>query len=223
MFQVKKTNCGYNAIQKILNDRGIDKSIDNLRNNRAQNIEDNPQQFLKVVQAQRWIESHHLQVVNCLLIVGGAKREASFEEILIAGTYPLANNYKDLSRKLSGRKRTSEINHIPPKASYKGISYENVDIDNMLAMVVFVEDHQATTSTGSSEIVAGYYEIIPHHMREGNIYDAIKVELNDMLNNCPTRRFYEDNARQYIDYIASTSMRNASLYTDGTTIPIKKV
>ncbi|CAF5102010.1 unnamed protein product, partial [Rotaria magnacalcarata] len=37
-------NCGYAVIQKILKDRGVDKSIEDLRNDRAQNIEDNPRE-----------------------------------------------------------------------------------------------------------------------------------------------------------------------------------
>ncbi|CAF5065474.1 unnamed protein product, partial [Rotaria magnacalcarata] len=45
-------NCGYVVIQKILKDRGVDKSIEDLRNDRAQNIEDNPRESSKVLKAQ---------------------------------------------------------------------------------------------------------------------------------------------------------------------------
>ncbi|CAF5056502.1 unnamed protein product, partial [Rotaria magnacalcarata] len=65
-------NCGYAVIQKILKDRGVYKSIEDLRNGRAQNIEDNPRESSKVLKAQEWIETRYPQQANRLLIVGGA-------------------------------------------------------------------------------------------------------------------------------------------------------
>ncbi|CAF1195636.1 unnamed protein product [Rotaria magnacalcarata] len=64
-------NCGYAVIQKILKDRGVDKSIEDLRNDRAQNIEDNPRESSKVLKAQEWIETRYPQEANRLLIAGG--------------------------------------------------------------------------------------------------------------------------------------------------------
>ncbi|CAM4988604.1 unnamed protein product, partial [Rotaria socialis] len=70
-------NCGYAVIQKILKDRDIDKSVEDLRNDRAQNIEDNPREFLKVDNAQRWIESRHPADANRLLMMGSRPKEKS--------------------------------------------------------------------------------------------------------------------------------------------------
>ncbi|CAF5089837.1 unnamed protein product, partial [Rotaria magnacalcarata] len=50
---------------------GVDKSIEDLRNDRAQNIEDNPRESSKVLKAQEWIETRYPQQANRLLIVGG--------------------------------------------------------------------------------------------------------------------------------------------------------
>ncbi|CAF4561417.1 unnamed protein product, partial [Rotaria magnacalcarata] len=51
--------------------RGVDKSIEDLRNDRAQNIEDNPRESSKVLKAQEWIETRYPQEANRLLIAGG--------------------------------------------------------------------------------------------------------------------------------------------------------
>ncbi|CAF1677601.1 unnamed protein product [Rotaria magnacalcarata] len=66
----ERNNCGYCVFQKILRDRGIEKSIDDLRNDRAASIEDNPQQFAKVNSAQEWIRTRYPQQANNLLTVG---------------------------------------------------------------------------------------------------------------------------------------------------------
>ncbi|CAF3951395.1 unnamed protein product, partial [Rotaria sordida] len=61
-------NDGYAIIKHILHGRNIDKSIQDLRNDRAKIIENNPQQFLRVLNSQQWIEAHYPCQANTLLM-----------------------------------------------------------------------------------------------------------------------------------------------------------
>ncbi|CAF4986969.1 unnamed protein product [Rotaria sp. Silwood1] len=61
-------NGGYAIVKHILHGRNIDKSIQDLRNDRAKIIENNPQQFLRVLNSQQWIEAHYPCQVNTLLM-----------------------------------------------------------------------------------------------------------------------------------------------------------
>ncbi|CAF3809598.1 unnamed protein product [Rotaria sordida] len=79
-----RNNCGYSVIQKILHDRGIEKSIDDLRNDRAQRIEDNPKVFVKIFKAEQWVSSRYPQEANAILVIGAGykyKKNIEFENI----------------------------------------------------------------------------------------------------------------------------------------------
>ncbi|CAF3169263.1 unnamed protein product [Rotaria sp. Silwood2] len=94
----EKNNCGYTVIQKILHDKNVDKTIDDLRNARAQSIETNPSQFSKIEKVQQWIQYHHPREANALLITGGAQLQPSFQEMYTSDTYPRAGKYGRLNR-----------------------------------------------------------------------------------------------------------------------------
>ncbi|CAF4777886.1 unnamed protein product [Rotaria sp. Silwood1] len=179
----EKNNCGYTVIQKILNDKNVDKSIDDLRNARAQSIETNPSQFSKIEKVQQWIQYHHPREANALLITGGAQLQPSFQEMYTSDTYPRAGKYGRLNRILRGRKRIFELNHIPPKASRKGTPYENISEYSMPAMVMFVEDHVKAASTGRSREASDYHETIHQHLQNGDMYSALQLELSNMLEH----------------------------------------
>ncbi|CAF3851124.1 unnamed protein product [Rotaria sp. Silwood1] len=213
----EKNNCGYTVIQKILNDKNVDKSIDDLRNARAQSIETNPSQFSKIEKVQQWIQYHHPREANALLITGGAQLQPSFQEMYTSDTYPRAGKYGRLNRILRGRKRIFELNHIPPKASRKGTPYENISEYSMPAMVMFVEDHVKAASTGRSREASDYHETIHQHLQNGDMYSALQLELSNMLEVSGARReYYKNNISEYIDYVSSTPLKNAPLNREGT-------
>ncbi|CAM4768573.1 unnamed protein product [Rotaria magnacalcarata] len=145
-IQSEKNNCGYSVIQKILKDRSIDKSIDDLRNDRAEKIKDNPKEFSKIFEVEHWVSSRYPQVANYFLIVGGAEQNKSPKEIKKIVQEELISLYGELYDKLQGRLGIAEINHIPPKSSYKGTPCENININHMAAIAMFKEDHKQTSS-----------------------------------------------------------------------------
>lgn len=73
----ESNDSGYAVIQQILRDRNIDKSISigDLRNQLAQRITNNPRQFHRILESQRWIEVHYPREANNLLMRRSAKDE----------------------------------------------------------------------------------------------------------------------------------------------------
>ena len=74
-------NCGYAVIQKLLQDRGIDISVNDLRDQRAAAIQNNPRQFMKIREVEQWIENRHPQDANRLLFVGARSTQRGAEGV----------------------------------------------------------------------------------------------------------------------------------------------
>ncbi|CAF3851123.1 unnamed protein product [Adineta steineri] len=74
--------------------------------------------------------------------LGGARQEQRpFEERVHSNS--TAGSYGSLDRRWRGRKGIYEINHIPPKASYRDTPYQDISIYHMPAIAMFIEDHRA--------------------------------------------------------------------------------
>ncbi|CAF5217658.1 unnamed protein product, partial [Rotaria magnacalcarata] len=109
-------------------------------------IKDNPKEFSKIFEVEHWVSSRYPQVANYFLIVGGAEQNKSPKEIKKIVQEGLISLYGELYDKLQGRLGIAEINHIPPKSSYKGTPCENININHMAAIAMFKEDHKQTSS-----------------------------------------------------------------------------
>jgi preprotein translocase subunit SecA len=68
--EIGSNNCGYDVISKILKARGIDKSVEQIRNETANAIEANSTNFSKAIDAQNWIFSRYPNEANSLLFRG---------------------------------------------------------------------------------------------------------------------------------------------------------
>ncbi|CAF4453722.1 unnamed protein product, partial [Rotaria socialis] len=211
----EKNNCGYSVIQKILNDRSIDKSIDDLRNDRAQRIEDNPKEFSKILEVEQWVSSRYPQEANSFLIVGGVEQKKSPEEIKKIVQKGLIGPYGLLCDELPGRQGIAEINHIPPKSAYKGTPYEKININHMPAIAMFKKDHKQTSSWGYYK-KGLYQKEIQNLMKIGNMAEAIYIEMKDISTINATGMNYQRHVPKYIDYLASTPVKNAPLNSVGT-------
>ncbi|CAF3824772.1 unnamed protein product [Adineta steineri] len=83
--------------------------------------------------------------------LGGARQEQRpFEERVHSNS--TAGSYGSLDRQWRGRKGIYEINHLPPKASYRDTPYQDISIYHMPAIAMLIEDHRAIPSTGSSNL-----------------------------------------------------------------------
>ncbi|CAF1257950.1 unnamed protein product [Rotaria sp. Silwood1] len=98
-YNISNTNSdsAYTVIQQILKRKGICKTIEALRHDRAKIIEDNPHQFSIALRAQEWIENHYPQEMNNLLIIGSDKssRLSNNENLIVVCS--LRSNSLDLS------------------------------------------------------------------------------------------------------------------------------
>ncbi|KAL4473568.1 hypothetical protein ABPG74_022432 [Tetrahymena malaccensis] len=69
-FESQNNDCGYVAIQEILKEKGINVSVQDLRNQVAQYALANPYNFTKAIQAQNWIKTNYPQEANTILYNG---------------------------------------------------------------------------------------------------------------------------------------------------------
>ncbi|CAF1311982.1 unnamed protein product [Didymodactylos carnosus] len=147
-------------------------------------------------------------------LLGGARQEQRpFEERVHSN--PAAGRYGHLDRRWRGRKGIYEINHIPPKASYRDTPYRDISINHMPAIAMFIEDHRGMSSTGSSDLAFSHRSTVQECLRRGDMYSAMKLELSHTLTINPTRS-YENAVLQYINYVGSTPVKGAPLNLDGT-------
>ncbi|CAF3170226.1 unnamed protein product [Rotaria sp. Silwood2] len=120
-----KNDCGYLVIQKILSERGVEKTIEDLRNDCAQSIKDSPQLFLKAHEAQTWVEARYPVDANSLLVIGGT---ASPQRRIFKGNKEkrCVGTYSELDELWRGRKNQYELNHIPPLDALKDTIFESI-------------------------------------------------------------------------------------------------
>ncbi|CAF0927919.1 unnamed protein product [Rotaria sordida] len=146
--------------------------------------------------------------------------QPTFPEIFEAGTYPRAGKYGALDKKLRGRKGILEINHVPSIDSYKGTSYEDIAKYSMPAIAMRIEDHKAFVSTGWSYESQHYRKQISQYMQNNDMYNALRIELCNVLKYSDSRYDYTPNVREFIDYVASQPIRfrNAPSHSQYTTM-----
>jgi len=130
-------------------------------------------------------------------------------------TNSVAGRYGQLRYQWEGGGQDYEINHVPPKASYKGTPYDNIKINDMPAIVMFKEDHRNMSSTGSAHLARKHHLQIHNCLKEGDMYNAIRLELIDTVKINPDRS-YEKHVCNYIEYIATTPIKDAPLNIEGT-------
>ncbi|CAF4590118.1 unnamed protein product, partial [Rotaria sp. Silwood2] len=70
--ETKLNNCFYGIFSKILETKGINKSIENIRNELADDIKSNAN-YSKVMEAEKWIHNRHPQEANSLLFSAGLR------------------------------------------------------------------------------------------------------------------------------------------------------
>ena len=64
-------NCGYAVIQTLLEQKGIYRSIDQLRDAAADSIGNNSRNFGMIIEAETWVATNYPQEANSILFVGG--------------------------------------------------------------------------------------------------------------------------------------------------------
>ncbi|CAF4939923.1 unnamed protein product, partial [Rotaria socialis] len=179
-----------------------------LRNDRAQRIEDNPKEFSKTFEVEQWVSSRYPQAANSVLIVGGAEQKKSPEEIKKIVQKGLIGPYGLLCDELPGRQGIAEINHIPPKSAYKGTPYEKININHMPAIAMFKKDHKQTSSWGYYK-KGLYQKEIQKLMRDGNMAEAVYREMIDISKLNATGKNYQHHVSSFIDMLASTHVEKA--------------
>jgi preprotein translocase subunit SecA len=70
--ETKPNDCFYGVFSKILETKGINKSIENIRNELADDIKSNAN-YSKVMEAEKWIHDRHPQEANSLLFSAGLR------------------------------------------------------------------------------------------------------------------------------------------------------
>ncbi|CAF2144698.1 unnamed protein product [Rotaria magnacalcarata] len=201
-------NCGYAVIQKILQNQGTDISIDDLRNQRAAMIQNNPTQFMKTREVEKWIETRHPQEANRLLVVGAKDTQQDrLNANQFDGIEEDAGTYKKLNKKYIGRRRRYELNHIPPKNSLKGTRFEHVNPNDLPVIPMAYDDHRCFISTGRSAEATQYRERLREYLKNGNMYDTLKMELSSMLK-VPPQGIYQDRVAKFLDVAATTEILN---------------
>jgi hypothetical protein len=105
-------NSGYAIIQKLLKDRNIDISIEDLRNHRAQIIENNPQQFSYALKAQRWIETRYPREANALLMKC-SNTDKTRSKLLVVITNTISDKiFNRICDYMSTRTHTGKLSYI---------------------------------------------------------------------------------------------------------------
>ncbi|CAF2102630.1 unnamed protein product [Rotaria magnacalcarata] len=201
-------NCGYAVIQKILQNQGTDISIDDLRNQRAAMIQNNPTQFMKTREVEKWIETRHPQEANHLLVVGAKDtQEDKLNTNQLDGIEEDAGTYKKLNKKYKGRRRKYELNHIPPKNSLKGTPLELINPEDLPVIPMTCDDHKDYISTGRKAEATKYRAELREHLKNGRMYDALKMELSNMLQ-VPPPGTYQERVAKYLDVAVNTKILN---------------
>jgi len=71
-IESKPNDCFYGVLSKILETRGINKSVETIRNELADDIQSNPN-YSKVIEGEKWIYERYPQEANSLLFAAGKK------------------------------------------------------------------------------------------------------------------------------------------------------
>ncbi|CAG0894755.1 unnamed protein product, partial [Cyprideis torosa] len=74
-------DCFYAAFSKVLETKGINKTVTDLRSEVAQHMESNGAAFSKVVAAQEWIRETHPEASNSLLFTAGLHKDPTTGEL----------------------------------------------------------------------------------------------------------------------------------------------
>ena len=112
-----------------------------------------------------------------------------------------------LNTKWKGREHVYELNHIPPKDSYKETPYENIKPSQMPVIAMEYDHHRAYISTGSSHEAKAYQETLRQYLAKGDMEGALRLDLGNMLKAGPPGT-YTKSVAKYIDFLAITPMKN---------------
>ncbi|WP_341760877.1 DnaJ domain-containing protein [Candidatus Tisiphia endosymbiont of Thecophora atra] len=146
-------------------------------------------------------------------LMGGAKLDH-----LESGRIPrfFGGSYGKLNEEFYGRIEHTEINHIPPEASYKGTPYAGISSNHRSAIAMELVHHRneagslgAASSTGSEP----YRDMLKKYLIQGKFWEALKVDCNDVLNTPKgtgvDRDYYAPSIVEMLNYIKDTNIPNA--------------
>ncbi|CAF4841797.1 unnamed protein product [Rotaria sp. Silwood1] len=136
----------------------------------------------------------------------GAPKRCPSKDFPIDGKETVGT-YTELNKQWKGRKGLYELNHIPPKGSYKGTPYENINPKYMPVIAMEYQHHRDYISTGRSDESNLYREEIRQHLLKGDIEGALKLELGNMLKVGPPST-YRERVAKYINFVEITPIKN---------------
>jgi hypothetical protein len=163
-------------------------------------------------------EYHEGVTVKNSQFLGGARKP--FKQRITTNLY--VGRYGQLRYQWAGGGEVYEINHVPAIAVYKGTLYEKIKIIDMPTIVMYQEDHRSMISTGSSNVSKNYRLQCRQYLQDGNMYNAIKLELIHTLK-VNKSSVYEQRIHEYIEYVAKTPVKGAPPNSEGTTTLLTQV
>ncbi|CAF1433891.1 unnamed protein product [Adineta steineri] len=93
-IETKPNDCVYGVVSKILETKGINKSIENIRNELADDIRTNAN-YSKAMEAEEWIHDRHPQEANSMLFSAGKEKNMRDSTLSEKGTY-LSDKFSSL-------------------------------------------------------------------------------------------------------------------------------
>ncbi|CAF1522845.1 unnamed protein product, partial [Didymodactylos carnosus] len=111
--ETKLNDCFYGVFSKILETKGINKSIENIRNETADDIQSNAN-YSKVMEAEKWIHDRHPQEANSLLFSAGRLD-------------PSKNRYRRKQMEAGALKLSFEQKHLVEKSKHGGVTTKDLE------------------------------------------------------------------------------------------------
>ncbi len=132
----------------------------------------------------------------------------------------LGGSYNLLNAQHRNRKDLYEINHMPPKASYRNTSFENISDGKMPAILMTYKDHRGYCTTGNGELkyfdfpnkpeVRGYMR---DELRCNDFCAALNADLEILFRKREFIFRYCDSCIQMVTY-CNTLIENAPCNSD---------
>ncbi|CAF4138501.1 unnamed protein product [Rotaria sordida] len=151
-------------------------------------------------------ESDHAQDRSSSSGVGTTKIDVT--NFSVDETKETVGTYKDLDKQWKGRKFKYELNHIPPKDSYKDTPYQDIKMEDMPVIAMKYKDHRCYISTGRSQESIVYREQIRQHLKQGDFCSALNLEFVYMSKSGSPEGIYKSDINKFIDFLETKPIKN---------------
>ena len=160
-IETKPNDCFYGVFSKILETNGINKSIENIRHELADNIESNPH-YSKSMAAERWICERYPHEANSLIFCAGLRLVPSATYRTDQSTYDQLEEKRKRKENLTEDEKKFIESHEKQKTNqekYETLKAKERQTENLSAdEKKFIKDYQST----------GYLEVEPKDLPELN-------------------------------------------------------